>query len=184
MSTTGVSNVGGVASAAMGGTPWGLIGLGGGALLGGIGSLLKKKPKLPNYSDLSRMFGAGALGQDWQQLYQTMRGGAGFQQALSQNALAGARAGGDIQANLMRHGISGASLIGSSLGGNLAALGEGALSGGLFNTAGSIAQQNLLARLQAQQSYDQMRMQQYNQPNFLQQLGSAGLTAGSLSLLK
>jgi hypothetical protein len=172
----GVANVGGAAASTA--FPW----LGAGAM--GLGTLLglfgSKQQRGPSPGELSQNFGANTLGTDWNQLYNMMKGGAGFQQALQQNALAGAQAGGSIQSNLMRHGISGASLIGSSLGGNLSALGEGALRGGLFNASGNLAQENLLARLNAWTSLKGVSMRQ---PSFMSQMGAGLLGAGGNAAL-
>lgn len=161
--------------------PWGPVGIGasiGGGLLAGLfGS--KKKP--PGSGDLARMFGTGALSQDTLNLYRMLAGSPMFQQALSQNALAGARVGGGVQSALTQHGITGAGLIGSILGQNAGAFGASALRGGLFGTAGNLAQENLLARLQA---YTSLQGQMLNQPNFLQSLSGALLGAGGSALLR
>jgi hypothetical protein len=104
--------------------------------------------------DLASKFGVGAMTSDTQRLYQFLLASPQFQQAMTENNLAGATASNNISAGLAQRGMStsGIGTVSSALGQSAAAFGGSALKGGLFGTAGSMASQNLLARLQAYSS--------------------------------
>lgn len=131
--------------------------------------------------ELASKFGVGQMTNDTQRLYQFLLTSPQFQQAMTENNLAGAQASNDISAGLAARGLStsGIGTVSSALGKSAAAVGGGALKGGLFGTAGNMAVQNLLARLQAFSNYKTAKA---NQPSFLESL-SGGVIGGIGSVL-
>jgi hypothetical protein len=155
-----------------------------GAGLGALGGLLGGGPKGPTGLDantLSRLFGAGALGGDITQLYSLLAKSPQFQSVLNQNAIQGSQFQNDLAGGLAQRGLntSGIGTIANAAGASARSSGELGLRGGLFGTAGSLAQQNLLARLQ---SYTQGRMGQPSGPSFLSQISGDVLGASIPSL--
>ncbi len=131
--------------------------------------------------DLAKKFGVGQMTTDTQKLYQFLLSSPQFQQAMTENNLAGAQASSDITAGLSQRGLStsGIGTVAGALGKSASAFGGSALKGGLFGTAGSMATQNLLARLQA---YAQYKTAKANQPSFLEGL-AGGVLGGAGQVL-
>ena len=133
--------------------------------VGALGSIFGGGQKGPTGLDaatLSRMFGAGALSGDISQLYKLLQASPQFQQMLLQNSIQGSQFQNDLSSGLASRGLStsGIGTIANAAGSSAISSGELGLRGGLFGTAGSLAQQNLLARLQ---SYTQGRLNQPSQ---------------------
>jgi hypothetical protein len=128
--------------------------------------------------DLASKFGVGQQMTDTQRLYQFLLQSPQFQQ---ENNLAGAQASNDISAGLSQRGLStsGIGTVAGALGKSASSFGASALKGGLFGTAGSMASQNLLARLQAYSSYKNAKA---SQPSFLEGLAGGVLSAGGAVL--
>lgn len=157
-----------------------------GAGLGALGGLFGGGNKGPTGLDaqtLSRLFGAGALGGDITQLYQLLSKSPQFQQMMLQNSIQGQQFQGDLSAGLAQRGLntSGIGTIANAAGQSAISSGELGLRGGLFGTAGNLAQQNLMQRLQ---SYTQGRLGQPNQPSFLSQIGGDLLGSSIPSLFQ
>jgi len=149
-----------------------------GSLSGILGSLFGGK-KLPDAATLKRLFGPGALSGDTQQLYDFLSRSPQFQGVLSQNNVNAATFQNNLASNLGARGLStsGIGSIAMAAGQSAGQFGEQALRGGLFGQAGDLAQQNLLARLQA---YSAFQQQQYSQPTGLQSLFGGIASAGGL----
>jgi len=178
MALTGISSVGGVAAKAA--TPWLALGGIGTGLLGG---LFGKKKKAPSAGDINSMFGAGALSRNTLSLYNMLAQSPQFRNALSQNALAGSRLSAGITGGLANRGLttSGIGTVAQQLGGSAGAFGEGALMGGLFGTAGGMAEQNLQAQLAA---WTQLQGADLQKPSFMESLSGSLLGGGGMGLLK
>jgi len=146
-----------------------------GGLLGGGGK------KAPSAGDLSKMFGANALSGDTMKLYQLLSQSPQFKNLLTQNSVTGAQFGNDLSAGLAQRGLStsGIGTIAGAAGRSAVSTGESSLRGGLFGTAGNLAQQNLLARLSA---FSGMQSQQIGQPSFGSQI-SGDVLASLMPLL-
>lgn len=131
--------------------------------------------------ELQKKFGTGALSQDTLRLYQMLSQSPAFSEAMNQNALSGANLSSNLNASLGARGLStsGIGTVASSLGSSAASFGASALRGGLFGTAGNMASENLLARLQA---FSQLKTAKANQPSFLQSLTGGILGAGGAVL--
>ena len=154
--------------------------------LGTLGGLLGGRPKGPTGLDpgtLQNFFGAGALSGDITQLYQLLAKSPQFQQMLLQNSIQGSQFQNNLGAGLAQRGLStsGIGTIANAAGASATSSGELGLRGGLFGTAGNLAQQNLLQRLQ---SYTQGRLNQPQQPSFLSQISGDVLSAAIPSLFK
>lgn len=172
--TPGTSTVGGVAATATK-TAFPIFGALG--AVGGILGSLFGGQKPPSANDLRRLFGPGALAGDTQQLYQFLSQSPQFRQQLSQNLINASGFEHNLRGGLAARGLttSGVGTIATAAGQSAGQYGEQALRGGLFGTAGDMAQQNLLARLQAFMQSQQMGMQQ---PSGLQRLGGGLALAG------
>lgn len=180
--TDGTSTVGGTAATGGGGFLGGFPIFGAiGALSGALGGLFGRQ-KLPSAQDLQRLFGPAALSGDIQKLYDYLSKSQGFQSQLTQNNLNAQNFQNNLAANLGARGLTttGVGAIANAAGQSAYATGEQALRGGLFNQAGDLAQQNLLARLQAYQSFQQ---QQATMPTGLQSLFGGIANAGGLAQL-
>ena len=162
--------------------PLAAIGAGAG-LLGGLFGGGAKGPTGLDPATLQKFFGAGALSGDITQLYQLLARSPQFQQMLLQNSIQGQQFQGDLSAGLAQRGLStsGIGTIANAAGQSAISSGELGLRGGLFGSAGSLAQQNLLARLQ---SYTQGRLGQPQQPSMLSQIGGDLLGASIPSLFQ
>lgn len=157
-----------------------------GAGLGAIGSIFGGGQKGPTGLDagtLQRLFGAGALSGDISQLYKLLQASPQFQQMLLQNSIQGSQFQNDLSSGLASRGLStsGIGTIANAAGQSAISSGELGLRGGLFGTAGSLAQQNLLARLQ---SYTQGRLNQPNQQSAIGGIGTSLLGASIPSLFQ
>jgi hypothetical protein len=154
-----------------------VIGAGIGALGGILGSIFGGK-KQPGAKDLERMFGPGALTGDIQKIYAMLSKSPQFAQLLSQSNINATGFEHNLRGSLGARGLtsSGVGSIATAAGQSAAATGEQALRGGLFSTASDVAQQNLLARLQAYMQSQQLSAQQ---PSPLQQIGGSLASAGS-----
>lgn len=161
--------------------PLAAIGAGAG-LLGGLLGGGQKGPTGLDPATLQKFFGAGALSGDITQLYQLLAKSPQFQQMLLQNSIQGQQFQGDLSAGLAQRGLStsGIGTIANAAGQSAISSGELGLRGGLFGSAGSLAQQNLMQRLQ---SYTQGRLNQPSQ-SFLGQIGGDLLGASIPSLFK
>jgi hypothetical protein len=100
---------------------------------------------------------------------------------LQQNSIQGSQFQNNLAGNLAQRGLStsGIGSIANAAGASAISSGELGLRGGLFGTAGSLAQQNLMQRLQ---SYTQGRLAQPSGPSFLSQIGGDLLGASIPSL--
>jgi hypothetical protein len=127
--------------------------------------------------ELNQKFGTVPLTGDIMRLYSMLASSPQFQEAMSQNALAGQALSSNLNASLGARGLStsGIGSVASALGSSASSFGAGALRGGLFGTAGSLASENLLARLQA---FANLKTAKANQPSFLQSLTGSILGAG------
>ena len=178
--TQGTSNIGAAIGGAAG-TAFPIFGA-----LGAVGGLLGtlfggQKP--PSADELKRLFGPGALAGDTQQLYQLLANSPQFRQQLSQNNINASGFEHNLRGGLAARGLttSGVGTIATAAGQSAGQYGEQALRGGLFGTAGDMAQQNLLARLQAFMQSQQLGMQQ---PSTLQRFGGGlGLAGGQFQSL-
>jgi hypothetical protein len=126
------------------------------------------------------MFGPQVLSHDTNQLYQMLSQSPQFASLLGQNAVQGQQFQGNLSSSLAQRGLStsGIGSIAGAAGQSAIQSGESALRGGLFGQAGSLAQQNLLARLQAYQGFQQA---QIGQPSKMQEF--SGDILGALSPL-
>lgn len=158
-----------------GGSALPLAGILGGGLLGALGSSNRGNTK-----EINRMFGPQALSGDIMAIYNMLSQGPQFRQMLSQNMVNASQFEHSLRGNLAQRGLTstGIGSIATSAGQSAGAFGEQALRGGLFGTAADVAQQNLLARLQAY-----MQQQQMKGPGFLEQLGGSLASAGGLLAL-
>lgn len=154
-----------------------LLGVLGGGLLGALGS---GGNRYPSFNKITSMFGPQALAGDTEKLYGFLSHGAGFQNLLSQSNAQASQFQNSLAANLAQRGLTttGIGSIANAAGGSAAQFSESALRGGLFNQASDMAQQNLMARLQAWAAFQQ---QQASQPSFLQQLGGSLSGAAGLA---
>lgn len=130
----------------------------------------------PDPSTLRRQFGPGALSGDTTQLFQFLLKSPQFQALLNQNAIQGQQFQGNLAQGLAQRGLStsGIGTIANAAGQSAVSSGALGLRAGLFNQAGDMAQQNLLARLSA---YMSGQNQIAGQPTWLSQLSGAGLGA-------
>jgi hypothetical protein len=164
--------------------PFPLAAIGAGAgLLGGLLGGGQKGPTGLDPGTLNKFFGAGALSGDITQLYQLLSRSPQFQQMLLQNSIQGQQFQGDLSAGLAQRGLStsGIGTIANAAGQSAISSGELGLRGGLFGSAGSLAQQNLMQRLQ---SYTQGRLGQPQGPSFLSQISGDVLGASIPSLFQ
>lgn len=131
--------------------------------------------------DLAQKFGVGQQSNDTLRMYQMLLQSPQFQQAMTENNLAGAQASNDISSGLAQRGLStsGIGTVAGALGKSASAFGGSALKGGLFGQAGNMAMQNLLARLQA---YSSLKTAKAGQPSFLEGLAGGVLGAGGAVL--
>lgn len=131
--------------------------------------------------ELQQKFGTGALQGDVLRLYQMLAQSPQFQEAMNQNALSGAQLSSQLNTSLSQRGLStsGIGTVAGALGGSASSFGASALRGGLFGTAGNLAAENLLARLQA---FSNLKTARANQPSFLQGLAGGILGAGGMVL--
>jgi hypothetical protein len=157
---------------------WPLIGAGAGVLAGLLGGSGQQGNKI-DAATLQRLFGSGALSKDTTGLYQMLLKSPQFQSLLSQNAVQGSQFQNNLAGGLAARGLntSGIGTIANAAGASAIQTGDLGLRGGLFGQAGSMAQQNLMARLSA---YTQGAQPQ--QPSFLSQLGGDLLGASVPSL--
>jgi hypothetical protein len=162
--------------------PLAAIGAGAGILSGLLGGG-QKGPTGLDANTLSRLFGSGALSGDISQLYKLLSQSPQFQQMLLQNSIQGQQFQGNLSSGLAQRGLntSGIGTIANAAGQSATSAGELGLRGGLFGQAGSLAQQNLLARLQ---SYTQGRLGQPQGPSFLSQIGGDLLGSAIPSLFQ
>lgn len=153
-------------------------GIGAGTLL----SIFGNKNGLPSFEELNDMFGSGALTRNTRTIYNFLAGSPEFRNALNINALAGSNLSRSTSAGLAKRGLTttGIGSIAGAIGGSAAQFGESGLRGGLFNTAGGLAQQNLSDLLQAYLGIQELQQKRQNP---LQMLGSSLLTAGANALL-
>lgn len=131
--------------------------------------------------ELQQKFGTGVLSGDVMRLYSMLASSPQFQESMSQNALSGANLSQNLNASLGARGLStsGIGTVAGALGKSASSFGASALRGGLFGTAGNLASENLLARLQA---FSALKQAKANQPGFLQSLTGSILGAGGMVL--
>ena len=160
--------------------PIAAIGAGAGLLASIFGGGGQSGNKL-DAATLQKLFGSGALSRDTQGLYKMLLSSPQFQQLLSQNAAQGSQFQNSLAGGLAQRGLntSGIGTIANAAGASAIQTGDLGLRGGLFGQAGNMAQQNLMARLQA---YTQGAGAP--QPSMLSQVGSSLLGASIPSLFQ